>query len=205
MKYLLFAILVSSVCNAQGIDATAWKNKSGSAYNDPRGYVAGFTNGSWLEYSVSLSAGDYVIAITYATTQTKTKFKIGTDTIALPNTGGWNILKTVSDTITLPAVSLLRINSVGTEVANFYNFSLSQINSPVIIPPPTTGITTDTIFCTEIAYPVARNVIYKTVKYLIVTRDKSEVWYAPSNVVDNSGARVDVLRFKLPNGHWVSF
>lgn len=75
------------------------------------GYMVGATNaGEWLEYTVNVaSVGIYTINLRVATAETGKQARIlmdGTDVtgaMAIPNTGGWQIWRTVSKTANLSA------------------------------------------------------------------------------------------------------
>jgi hypothetical protein len=115
------------------IEAENWDSKSGSPFaiatNDAGGgqQVVGMTNGSWLDYNVTVTQpGNYTVKFRVATTQNFAQFQIKSGntvlgTINIPNTGGWDVWQTA----TLSNISLtvgeqtIRIQSSSNESCNF--------------------------------------------------------------------------------------
>ncbi|MEI9942582.1 MAG: carbohydrate-binding protein, partial [Chitinophagaceae bacterium] len=90
------------------IEAESWDAKSGPFYAvataDAGGgsQVVGITNGSWMDYNVTVAtAGTYTVNFRVATTQAHAQFQVKSGntvlgTINIPNTGDWSNWSTVS-------------------------------------------------------------------------------------------------------------
>ncbi|MEI9947397.1 MAG: carbohydrate-binding protein [Chitinophagaceae bacterium] len=99
--------------------------------------VVGITNGSWMDYNVTVvQPGYYSAKFRVATTKNNSQFQIKSGdnvlaTINIPNTGEWNIWKTVSvDNIPLAAgMQTIRIQSTNNENADF-NWTQWDLTGP---------------------------------------------------------------------------
>ncbi|MEI9945784.1 MAG: carbohydrate-binding protein [Chitinophagaceae bacterium] len=115
------------------IEAESYSAKAGPFYwvptTDEGGgqKVVGITNGSWMDYKVGVfTSGYYSAKFRVATTKNNSQFQIKSGntvlaTINIPNTGEWNIWKTVSvDNIPLAAgFQTIRIQSTNDENCDF--------------------------------------------------------------------------------------
>jgi PKD repeat protein len=120
------------------------------------GFDIGFTNaGEWLEYTVNVAtAGTYTFQARLATAATGNTFHIEVDgfnisgSIAVPNSGGWQVWETVS--FTTPMISsgqhVIRFyEETGGYNINYINF-ISIAAAPVISSPATATGTAGTAF-----------------------------------------------------------
>jgi hypothetical protein len=148
------------------IEAESWDAKLGpqfaTATTDVGGgqHVAGLTNGSWLDYNVTVTqTGNYTVNFRIATTQNNTQFqvKLGATVLGainIPNTGGWDVWQTVALTnIPLTAgLKTIRIQLNSNETCNFNwtDWTLTGANTAptanagppqTIVSPPTTQVT----------------------------------------------------------------
>jgi hypothetical protein len=111
--------------------------------------VGWIDNGDWMDYSISTpSAGAYTvnfrIASIYSTSQFQLKNSAGTvlATVNVPSTGGYQVWKTISATINLPAgAQTLRIQSSSAQGFNFNWFELLSASAGLTMVQGSTSIT----------------------------------------------------------------
>jgi endoglucanase len=111
--------------------------------------VGWIDNGDWMNYSISApAAGAYTvnfrIASIYNTSQFQVKNSAGTvlATVNVPSTGGYQVWKTVSATINLPAgAQSLRIQSSSSQGFNFNWFELISASACLTMIQGSTSVT----------------------------------------------------------------
>jgi endoglucanase len=111
--------------------------------------VGWIDNGDWMNYSISApAAGAYTVnfrlSSIYSGTQFQVKNSAGTvlATVNVPSTGGYQVWKTVSATINLPAgAQTLRIQSSSSQGFNFNWFELISASAGLTMIQGSTSVT----------------------------------------------------------------
>jgi hypothetical protein len=210
MKILLLSLLISNSIFAQRIQATAWATKSNGPYNiidANHNYVAGMTKGSWMEYTIMLEPGSYMVTLNGATTVTGVQYQIATAVFNMKNTGDWTRFEGTSDTFQLTQTATrFRVTQVSDPSANFESIEITPVGGYIPPNPPQPGlVTTDTLATTAVKYIVSgtNEIKDRTVRYLLVTSDKAQYLLAPIKVVDDTGMELHIHSVLIANKFWM--
>lgn len=132
MKILFIALLLPFITSAQHIEAENYNSMAGVGVypaTDAGGgnCVGSIDNGDWIQYNVA--SGTYILTMRVASIYGSAVL-VSDNLITIPNTGGWQVWKTITDTIT--AGSTIRFTSVG----QGWNINWFELTSIVNNPPP---------------------------------------------------------------------